>query len=108
MQANKQICRKDGCNRRRGTEISERIDGLAVIRDCISECPYNPRDEEHNGRLVETVEHEEPELRASVFEAEDTAFVQLWEGEAGSGVDVLVESWKKSQWDVIEMQTAGD
>jgi len=49
------------------------------------------RNEEGDGRLVETVEHEAEELGASPFETEDSASVQLRVSHREFGADILIE-----------------
>lgn len=81
----------DGSDGHRRTEVRKRLDRLPAPRGGGPQSPDEIRDEEYDGRLVETVQHVQPELQPRVLEPADTPNVELGESERGLSVEILVE-----------------
>lgn len=68
-----------GCEDRghsnRCPKISKGLNGFSIPRDRRSKCPHEIGREINDPRLIQTIEHVEPKLEASVFQAADAPYV---------------------------------
>lgn len=88
------VCANNGGDRNRSTKVGEGFERLPVPRDGKAKSPSEVWDEEHDRRLVQSVQHVHPELAPRVLKSPDATDVQLGERERCLRVEILVEGWR--------------